>query len=82
MLIIDFSELNEEEWYNIIFCYFKYFNVEEGDEKKVKKYVDKKIVGKGIKKRFVKKNEDENEFFFFVMIDLIYINERWRGIIV
>lgn len=69
MLIIDFSELNEEEWYNIIFCYFKYFNVEEGDEKKVKK-------------RFVKEIEDENEFFFFVMIDLIYINERWRGIIV
>lgn len=69
MLIIDFSELNEEERYNIIFCYFKYFNVEEGDEKKVKK-------------RFVKEIEDENEFFFFVMIDLIYINERWRGIIV
>lgn len=82
MLIIDFSELNEEEWYNIIFCYFKYFNVEEGDKKKAKKYVDKKIVGKGIKKRFVKEIEDENEFFFFVMIDLIYINERWRGIIV
>lgn len=82
MLIIDFSELNEEEWYNIIFCYFKYFSVEEGDKKKVKKYVDKKIVGKGIKKRFVEEIEDENEFFFFVMIDLIYINERWRGIIV
>lgn len=69
MLIIDFSELNEEERYNIIFRYFKYFNVEEGDEKKAKK-------------RFVKEIEDENEFFFFVMIDLIYINERWRGIIV
>lgn len=79
LLIIDSSELNEEERYNIILRHFKHFNVEEGDEKKAKKYADKKIVGKGTKKRLAKEIEDENEFSFPVMIDLIYINERWRG---
>lgn len=66
LLIIDSSELNEEERYNIILRHFKHFNVEEGDEKKAKKRLAKEI-------------EDENEFSFPVMIDLIYINERWRG---
>lgn len=75
LLIIDSSELNEEERYNIILRHFKHFNVEEGDEKKAKKYADKKIVGKGTKKRLAKEIEDENEFSFPVMIDLIYINE-------
>lgn len=68
LLIIDSSELNEEERYNIILRHFKHFNVEEGDEKKAKKRLAKEI-------------EDENEFSFPVMIDLIYINERWRGTI-